>query len=87
MEGIAVTHPRPGHADLSGAIKYRQDDCPQYPGAFERQGNGGPCGGRRSLRESFSRKSGIELMGYVTEIGGCRRQDSELDYPQPFCTK
>ncbi|HKK01265.1 MAG TPA: chorismate synthase, partial [Desulfuromonadales bacterium] len=27
IEGIAVTHPRPGHADLSGVIKYRQDDA------------------------------------------------------------
>ena len=24
---IAITHPRPGHADLSGVIKYRQDDA------------------------------------------------------------
>ncbi len=82
-EGIAVTHPRPGHADLSGAIKYRQDDCRnilERSSAREtaaRVAVGGLC-------RKFLQEIGIELMGYVTEIGGVAANDSELDYRSRF---
>ncbi len=78
MEGIAVTHPRPGHADLSGAIKYRQDDARNI---LERS----------SARETAARVAvgalcakflldlGIEVLGYVTEIGGVRAEDPGTD--------
>lgn len=82
MEEVAVTHPRPGHADLSGAIKYRQDDARnilERSSAREtaaRVAVGALC--RRFLQEL-----GIEVFGYVTEIGGVVA-DAEMDYRSRF---
>ncbi len=72
--------PRPGHADLVGAIKYHQDDMRVV---FE----------RASARETVSRvvvgaiceqileKLGITLRSYVTNIGGIELADDfDLDY-------
>jgi chorismate synthase len=78
MEEIAVTHPRPGHADLSGVIKYRQDDARnilERSSAREtaaRVAVGGLC-------IAFLRELGIQVCGYVTEIGGVAAE-SEVDY-------
>jgi chorismate synthase len=78
MEGIAVTHPRPGHADLSGVIKYRQDDARNI---LERS----------SARETAARVAvgalcrkfladlGIEVFGYVVELGGVTAGDDGQD--------
>jgi chorismate synthase len=84
MEGIAVTHPRPGHADLSGAIKYRQDDVRnilERSSAREtaaRVAVGALC--RKLLAEL-----GIEVFGYVTEIGGVAAEAAvEADYRLRF---
>ncbi len=69
IEGMAVTQPRPGHADLSGAIKYRQEDVRnilERSSAREtaaRVAVGAVC--RRLLNELE-----IEIGCYVTEIGG-----------------
>lgn len=84
QEGLALTHPRPGHADLSGAIKYRQDDVRNI---LERS----------SARETAARVAvgalcqkllqvlGIEVLGYVTEIGGVAADaDSVADYRVRF---
>jgi chorismate synthase len=79
IEGIAVVHPRPGHADLSGMIKYHQDDARNI---LERS----------SARETairvavgalcikFLRDLGIEVLGYVVEIAGICSQDDKGDF-------
>ena len=82
MEDVAVTQPRPGHADLSGVIKYRHDDARNI---LERS----------SARETAARVAvgalchkfllalGVEVLGYVQEIGGVTAQ-SEADYRARF---
>jgi len=82
MADIAVTHPRPGHADLSGVIKYRQDDARnilERSSAREtaaRVAVGGLC-------LAFLRELGIQVLGYVTEIGGVVAE-SDVDYETRF---
>jgi len=83
IEGMAVTHPRPGHADLSGAIKYRQDDVRNV---LERS----------SARETAARVAvgalcqtllselGVEVRGYVTEIGGVVAEGLDYAYSERF---
>jgi len=84
MEDIAVTQPRPGHADLSGVIKYRQDDARNI---LERS----------SARETAARVAvgalchkflmtlGVEVLGYVQEIGGVAAQaEAEPDHRARF---
>ncbi len=80
---VAVTHPRPGHADLSGVIKYRQQDARnilERSSAREtaaRVAVGALCG-------IFLRALGIEVLGYVTEIGGICARTSMDDYRKRF---
>ena len=74
-----VTRPRPGHADLAGVIKYRQDDVRnilERSSAREtaaRVAVGGLC-------QKFLREFGIEIICYVTEIGGVAVPDAAPDY-------
>lgn len=83
MEGIAVTHPRPGHADLTGAIKYRQDDVRnilERSSAREtaaRVAVGGLC-------QRFLDELGIEVMGYVRAIGSVVAEAEEGDIRARF---
>lgn len=80
-EGISVTHPRPGHADLSGMIKYRQSDARnilERSSAREtaaRVAVGGLC-------LAFLQDLGIEVLGYVVEIGGIAASGLEGEYRQ-----
>ena len=83
VEGIAIVHPRPGHADLTGMIKYRHDDARNV---LERS----------SARETAMRVAvgalcmkflhalGIEVCGYVTEIGGIVVSAEPGDYRERF---
>ena len=83
VEGIAIVHPRPGHADLTGMIKYRQDDARNV---LERS----------SARETAMRVAvgalcmkflnalGIEVCGYVTEICGVAASTELADYRERF---
>jgi len=83
VEGIAIVHPRPGHADLTGMIKYRHDDARNV---LERS----------SARETamrvavgalcmkFLNAMGIEVCGYVTEIGGVAASMELADYRERF---
>ncbi|NLV23405.1 MAG: chorismate synthase [Deltaproteobacteria bacterium] len=79
QEGVEVRHPRPGHADLNGAIKYRQRDIRnilERSSAREtamRVAVGGLC-------RCFLGSLGIETVSYVTEIGGIAAADLPLDY-------
>ena len=77
--GERVTRPRPGHADLTGAIKYRQEDVRnilERSSAREtaaRVAVGGLC-------QIFLKEFGIQIISYVTEIGGITVSESSLDY-------
>jgi len=70
-EGISITQPRPGHADLSGAIKYRQTDIRnilERASAREtasRTAVGAFC---KQLLEHFN----IEIHSRVVNIGGIK---------------
>ncbi len=78
----AVTRPRPGHADLSGAIKYCQHDIRNI---LERS----------SARETAMRVAlgaiakkllsefGVTVGSYVLQIGGVRIEDPRLNMPYP----
>ena len=76
-----VTRPRPGHADLTGAIKYRQEDVRnilERSSAREtaaRVAVGGLC-------QKFLKEFGVEIISYVTEIGGITVSESSLDYQE-----
>lgn len=77
----AVTRPRPGHADLSGAIKYGHEDLRNI---LERS----------SARETairvavgavariFLAQLGIKIGGMVTELGGITANVAEPDFPK-----
>ena len=83
IEGIAVTHPRPGHADLSGVIKYRQDDARnilERSSAREtavRVAVGAVC-------KTFLTALGIRVLGWVVEIGGIAAAENEFDLGERF---
>lgn len=68
-ESGAVTRPRPGHADLSGALKYHHSDVRnilERSSAREtavRVAVGG-------VAKAFLAEFGIKVGGYVTEVGG-----------------
>src|SRR3989442_12046732 len=64
-----VTRPRPGHADLAGALKYdRQDarDILERASARETVARGACGAGCKVLLEQF----GIEIGSHVVELGG-----------------
>jgi len=82
IEGMAVTHPRPGHADLSGVIKYRQDDARNIlERSSARETAARVAVG--ALCQKFLLTLGIEVLGCVREIGGVAAQ-SELEPRQRF---
>lgn len=83
MGDIAVTHPRPGHADLSGVIKYRQDDARNIlERSSARETAARVAVG--ALCRKFLQELGIEVFGYVTEIGGVAAGEAEMDYRARF---
>lgn len=68
-DSIAVTRPRPGHADLAGAQKYDHSDVRnvlERASARETTARVAAGGLVRQLLESFD----VAVMGYVSEIGG-----------------
>jgi len=81
---IAVTRPRPGHADLSGVLKYDHKDARNV---LERS----------SARETavrvavgavarqFLMEFGIRIGGYVTEIGGVAAAVPDLSLGERWC--
>jgi chorismate synthase len=83
VEGIAVVHPRPGHADLSGMIKYHQEDARnilERSSAREtamRVAVGALC-------MTFLQTLGIEVFGYVSELAGILASGDELDYREKY---
>ena len=69
----AITRPRPGHADLSGAIKYNTHDIRnvlERSSARETAARVAVGAIAKKLLSDFN----IKIMGYVVEIGGVRGQ-------------
>lgn len=82
-EKIAVTRPRPGHADLTGALKYHHYDVRnilERASARETTVRVAVGGLTKCLLSSF----GIKVMGYVTEIGGIVANHSQLAVEEVF---
>ncbi len=76
-EKIAVTRPRPGHADLTGALKYHHYDVRnilERASARETAARVSVGGLAKCLLSAFA----IRVMGYVTEIGGIVADHSQL---------
>ncbi|HRZ86638.1 MAG TPA: chorismate synthase [bacterium] len=67
----AVTHPRPGHADLAGAIKYGRGDIRDIlERASARETAARTAAG--ALCKLFLREFGIRVVSHVVELGGIR---------------
>ncbi len=74
-----VTRPRPGHADLCGVIKYRQDDVRNIlERSSARETAARVAVG--ALCQKFLKELEIEIISYVTEIGGVAVNETSLDY-------
>ena len=78
-DGVArkeVTRPRPGHADLAGAMKYGHRDVRNV---LERSSARETiAGAARRLLAAF----GITILSHVTEIGGVRIGDIDLPWDE-----
>ncbi|MGH7828795.1 MAG: chorismate synthase, partial [Candidatus Binatia bacterium] len=82
-ESLAVTKPRPGHADLTGVLKYHQSDIRNI---LE----------RASARDTVSRTAvgsfckqllapfGIRVLGYIRSIGSIEAQSDGRTYGEIF---
>ncbi|MBI4208405.1 MAG: chorismate synthase [Deltaproteobacteria bacterium] len=71
-----VTKPRPGHADLAGAVKYGHRDLRNIlERASARETVTRVAVGAISKR--FLKEFGIEVIGWVVEIGGIRLSEEE----------
>jgi chorismate synthase len=83
-EGVArkeVTRPRPGHADLAGAMKYGHRDVRnvlERSSARETTARVAVAGIARRLLAEF----GITILSHVTEIGGVRIGDVDLPWDE-----
>ena len=76
-KGKRVTRPRPGHADLAGAIKYNHRDIRNIlERASARETACRVAVG--SLTKCFLREFGIMATVHVVEIGGVRANSSDL---------
>lgn len=81
LKEILITKPRPGHADLTGYLKYDQYDIRnilEYASARNsaiRVAVGGIC---KKLLKEF----GIEIFSYVTEIGGVKADCKNMTYEE-----
>ena len=82
-ESLAVTKPRPGHADLAGVLKYHHSDIRNV---LE----------RASARDTVSRTAagsfckqllapfGIKIIGYIRSIGNVEAQMAGLSYEEIY---
>jgi chorismate synthase len=80
-DSIAVTKPRPGHADLTGVLKYHQPDIRNI---LE----------RASARDTVSRTAvgsfckellapfGVKVLGYLRSLGGIEARTDGMDYEE-----
>jgi len=77
------TIPRPGHADLAGAIKYDMDDLRLVAerASARETAMRVACG---ALARQLSAKFGIVVGSHVLEIGGIRVEVPALSFPEIF---
>lgn len=76
-DSCAVTRPRPGHADLTGAIKYNQRDVRnilERSSARETAARVAVGGVAKELLKCF----GIAVHGFVAELGGVKAERRDL---------
>lgn len=72
-----VTRPRPGHADLNGALKYGHRDMRNVlERSSARETTARVAAG--AVAKVLLRHLGIEVCGYVKEIGGVKARDVSL---------
>ncbi len=72
-----VTRPRPGHADLSGALKYEHRDIRNVlERSSARETAARVAAG--AVAKQFLSEFNIRIISYVTEIGGAGVQNAEL---------
>lgn len=78
-----LTSPRPGHADLVGAIKYRLDDMRT---ALERSSARETAArvAAGSVARLLLRQFGVEIGSIVTEIGGAQAADIDFTHPEQW---
>jgi chorismate synthase len=74
---LAVTRPRPGHADLAGVLKYHHDDVRNVlERASARETTARVAVG--SFTKQLLAPFGIRVLGWVAEIGGIAADHSRL---------
>jgi chorismate synthase len=82
-EKIAVTKPRPGHADLNGVLKYDRSDIRDI---LERASARDTVS--RTAAGSFAKQLlapfGIRVMGYIRSIGNVTAQFDGLSYEEAY---
>ena len=82
-ENIAVTRPRPGHADLTGILKYNHKDVRNVlERASARETTARVAVG--ALAKCVLRPFNIRVMGYVAEIGEVVANHSHLSAEETF---
>lgn len=79
----ALSRPRPGHADLAGSIKWLTTDCREtLERASARETTMRVAAG--ALTRSLLREFGIEVVGFVRQVGEARAHIPLIDdNPQP----
>ncbi len=79
-EAPPVHRPRPGHADLAGALKWGTDDCrPVLERASARETAARTAAG--AFGKALLAEFGIEAVGFVVHLGGV---DAEIAAEQPL---
>ena len=82
-EALAVTKPRPGHADLTGILKYHQSDIRNI---LERASARDTVA--RTAAGSFCKQLlapfGIRVMAYIRSLGGIEARTGALSYEEVF---
>jgi chorismate synthase len=82
-EAIAVTKPRPGHADLTGVLKYHHEDIRNI---LERASARDTV--TRTAAGSFCKQLlapfGIKIMGYIRSLGGIEAESDGLTYEEVY---
>src|SRR5512147_308461 len=78
-----MTSPRPGHADLTGALKYGYKDLrPALERASARETTMRVAAG--AVCKHFLAQFGIQVGGYVTSIGEVQSDFGDMPYEQRF---
>lgn len=75
MKGVAITRPRPGHADLAGGLKYGHEDLRNVlERASARETTSRTAAGAAAV--ALLEEIGVRFSAHVVEIGGIRLKKS-----------